>query len=171
MAMRTVYIDFTRSRKPLPLFSWAIQLFEQAPYSHVRLHWRSSWFDWTTFEASGSEVKLIGSVGLANHPVTVVHRYELELNPDQYKKMIQMLRYAGVKYGVKQVIGMALQRVFGLKKNPFGDRYYSMVCSELIAYFFSEVLFLNPGWDTDAIGPRKIKEWLDDHPGLSTKIK
>lgn len=167
---RTVYIDFTRSRARFPLFSWAIQLFEQARYSHVRLHWRSNWFEWTTFEASGSAVRIIGRVGEKHYPVTLVHRYEVTLNDEQFKRMISMLRYAGVRYGVKQILGMALQRLFDLRKNPFGDRHYTMVCSELIAYFLIEVMNVNPIENLDSVGPRQLKEFMDRRPALFRKI-
>jgi hypothetical protein len=169
--MRTVYIDFTRSRKTFPIFSWAVQLFERARYSHVRLHWRSNWFDWSTFEASGSSVKLIGAVGFRNYPVKLVHRYEVKLNDAQYKRMVGMLRYAGVSYGAKQVFGMALQRLFKLKKNPFGDRKYTMVCSELIAYLLLEVMDISLGANLDDVGPRKLKEYMDTRPDVFRKLQ
>jgi len=168
---RTVYIDFTRSRLAFPIFSWAVQLFEWTRYSHVRIHWRSHWFDWTTFEASGSSVKLIGVMGSRNYPVTVVHRYEVELNDVQYKRLISMLRYAGVSYGRWQILGIALQRIFGLKRNPLGDRKYSMVCSELVAYFLLEVMGVALLTDLDAVGPRKLKEYMDTRPDIFKRIR
>jgi hypothetical protein len=138
----------------------------------VRIHWRSHWFAWTTFEASGSAVKIIGEVGAASQPpVKVVHRYQVNITDAEYKKLIGMLRYAGVSYGLKQLVGIGLQRIFNLTKNPFHDHKYSMVCSELVAYFFMEVLGEKLTWDSDSVGPRKIKEWLDTRPDLATKIK
>ena len=168
--MKTIYVDYTSSRKLFPLFSWAVQIFERAPYSHVRIHWRSHWFSWTTFEASGSEVKIIGSVGEKAHPVKVHHRYEVTLTDEEYKRLVGMLRYAGVSYGIRQVIGIALQRLFRLKKNPFGDRKYSMVCSELVAYFLIEVMNIQPGWELDSVGPKKLKEYMDSIPSLFKPI-
>jgi hypothetical protein len=168
--MRTVYIDFTSSRKLFPFFSWAIQLFERTPYSHVRIHWRSSWFSWTTFEASGTEVKIIGAVGEKHHPVKVHHRYEVSLTDDEYKKLIGLLRYAGVSYGIKQAFGILLQRLFNLKKNPYADRKYSMICSELVAYFLMEVMNMTPFWEAESVGPRKIKEYMDAMPAFFKKI-
>lgn len=161
-----VHIEFTRSRVTFPLFSWAVQLFERTRYSHVRISWRSNWFEWTTFEASGSSVKILGLLGNKNYPVTTVHRYTVKLNQDQYKRLIGMLRYAGVSYGLKQVFGIAIQRMFNLKRNPFGTRHYSMICSELVAYFLLEVLRLNVPVDLDSVGPRDIKKLLDAHPNI-----
>lgn len=168
--MKTVYLDFTSSRKMFPIFSWAVQLFERAPYSHVRIHWRSEWFNWTTFEASGTDVKIIGVAGEVHHPVKIHHRYEVKLDEAQYKRLISLLRYAGVSYGVKQVFGIFLQRLFNLKKNPFADRKYSMVCSELVAYFLIEVMHQIPSWELDSVGPRKLKEYMDSLPSVFKKI-
>lgn len=173
--MRTVYLDFTSSRATFPIFNWLIQLVEQVPYSHVRISFRSGWFDHTVIEASGTSVKLIGVLGNKNYPVKLRHRYQVELTDDQYKHMISLLRYAGAKYGLKQAIGIGIQRLFRLRLNPFKDADRSFICSELVGYFLFRVMGLqipdDECPDLESIGPKGIKQWIDTRPDLFKKVK
>jgi hypothetical protein len=160
--MHKVFVEFTRPKdKMFPVFSWAIRLFEKTKYSHVRLRWDSVTGEQLIYEASGSSVKLIGRYANAKHPVDVVHSYEFSLTREQYRKMIGLFRYAGADYGVWQILGIAIAKLCGLKKNPFASGKYSQVCSELVGYFFTEALGMNIGQDLDTATPRDLKEYCD----------
>jgi len=146
-------------------------LFERATYSHVRIKFESGWWSWSVLEAAGSSVRLIGEKASRHYPVKIHHRYAVTLSDDEYKRMLKLLRYAGVKYGTLQAIGIGLQRLFRLSKNPFADGDYSFICSELVAYFLFQVVQLEvpdselPDFET--AGPKAIKNWLDKHPEIA----
>ena len=163
--MRKVHIQFTSPKgKLFPLFSWAIRTFECTPYSHVRIFWLSKRGKPRVYEASGSHVKLIGSHALNRVPVSVLHSYEFNLDDEQFKKMIELLDYSHVDYGIWQIFGIAIARIFKLKRNPLSSGKNAMVCSELVAIFLNYVLDMDiPKEEFDLIGPRGVKELLDRH--------
>lgn len=162
--MREVTIEFTRPKgKLFPLFSWAIRAIERTPYSHVRLTWLSTSGEPLIYEASGASVKLIGRYAADKHEVEVVESYTFYLDSHQYKRLIGLFRFAGVRYGVFQILGIGLAKWFKLAKNPLSKGSRQQVCSELVAYFLQEVLGLpiTPE-EYDLLGPRGIKEKLDE---------
>lgn len=161
--MYKVYIEFTSPKKWFQPFAWFVRQFERTKYSHVRLRWVSTSGEELIYEASGSTVKLIGQYAQPLFPVNIHHTYEFTLDRLQYRELISMFKYASVQYGVLQIIGIALARCFNLKKNPFGDNQYSQVCSELVGYFLRDVLKRDIGKDLDLVGPRGIKEFLDNN--------
>lgn len=163
--MHRVHIDFTRPLgKWFPIFAWGVQLFERTRYSHVRIRWMNSVNSPRIYEASGSRVSLIGKYAAAQMPVKIYHSYTFELDEDQYKDLIKLLDYSHLHYGVWQIVGIAIARIFNLKKNPLSSGKDTLVCSELVALFLNEVIGLNiPKEQFDLIGPRGIKEILDKH--------
>ena len=72
------------------------------------------------------------------------------------------MKYAGLKYGKKQILGIALVSVFNLKKNPFADGMRSQVCSELVGRFLEEVLKIDTKFDLDIAGPKEINLILSE---------
>lgn len=159
-----VDVEFTRpKRKFLPLFSWLVRLVERTPYSHVRITWTSSSGEPLIYEASGASVRLIGRYASKSHEVEVLESYTFNLDATQYKRLIGLFRFAGVRYGTLQIIGIALARWLKLSKNPLSKGSKQQVCSELVAYFLSDVLGLPMREaDYDLVGPRAIKEKLDE---------
>ena len=162
---RAVHIQFTNPKgKLFPIFSWAIRAFECTPYSHVRIFWLSKSGKPRVYEASGSSVKLIGSYAMDQVPVHIHHSYEFNLDDEQFKKMIELLDYAHIDYGIWQIFGIAAARILGLKKNPLSSGKDAMICSELVAIFLDRVVGLDiPKEEFDLIGPRGIKKLLDRH--------
>jgi len=156
-----VHIEFTSPRKWFQPFAWMVRQFERTPYSHVRLRWFSTSGEELIYEASGSSVKLIGAYAKHNFPVRVLHRYTFELSAEQYRTMIALFRFAGVSYGVTQIIGIGLARVLGLKDNPLASGETTQVCSELVGFFIQDVLGYPVG-NLDLIGPKGIKDILDE---------
>lgn len=167
--MHKVYIEFTSPRKWFQPFAWVVRQFERTPYSHVRLRWTSTTGEELIYEASGSSVKLIGRYAQPLFPVKIHHAYEFNLTREQYRKMIALFRYSSVSYGVWQVLGIALAKLFKLKKNPLARGKYTQVCSELVGRFLVDVLGELVGTDLDTATPRDLKEFLDNYPA-ATKI-
>lgn len=165
---RLVTIEFTRSNKKFPVLAWLIQLIEKTKYSHVRMCWLAMKEIPIIYEASGSSLKFIGPEANKSNPVEVVHCYKLNLSNDEYRGLVKLcMRYSNISYGKKQIVGMGLVRMFGLKKNPFADGRKSQVCSEVVGTFLDKVLGWNTGLDLDIAGPKEIQETL--HKRLGTK--
>lgn len=156
-----VQIQFTSPDKWFQPFSWGIRLFEGTKYSHVRLAWKSTSGEDLIYEASGSSVKLIGRYAVDSHKVKIHHTYTLSLTREQYIKMISLFRFASVKYGLLQVLGIAIAKILHLKTNPFDSGKQRQVCSELIGFFLIDVMSLHIEESLDLIGPKGIKEILD----------
>ena len=159
--MRYVNIEFTNPKdKFFPVFSWVIRAFQRTKYSHVRLHWKSSSGIDIVYEASGSEVKVIGEYAAKDNKVNVVKRYKVKVTNEEYRNLIRLFRFSSVKYGKLQVLGIGLAHIFGLKKNPFAQGRGSQVCSELVGLFLEQVKSWDHGLDLDIAGPLEIDKAL-----------
>lgn len=159
--MYSVRIEFTSPKKWFKPFALAVQLFEQTPYSHVRLVWQLPSGQEVIYEASGSQVKLIGENARKYYPVKVLKSFEVPITLDEYLKLNRLLRFSGIKYGSLQILGIALARIFKLKKNPFSDGRRSQVCSELVGVFLEEVLDIDVPEELDLVGPKGIYDLLE----------
>jgi hypothetical protein len=160
--MRTVSIQFTRPANCwFKWFSWVVRLIEWTPYSHVRLKWSASWGDPVVYEASGSDVKFLGKLGLDQRPIKVLAEFNFDLTDQQYRKLLHIcMANAGVNYGVKQILGIGIARLFRLSRNPFSQGRKSQVCSEVVGRFLEEVLEHDTQLDLDLAGPKDIYEYL-----------
>lgn len=156
-------IGFSRPRSNLfPIFSWVIRAFEGTPYSHVYVRWYSSGAEVEiAYEASGTSVKFLGKE-VFDKKILPICEYEVEINSDTYKKLLKFcMTNAGMSYGTKQILGIALVKIFKMSKNPFSDGRKSQVCSELVGNILQDVLGEDLNLDLDIAGPRSIQEFLD----------
>lgn len=70
--------------------------------------------------------------------LNILSKYSDSYNFEIYETIddhwdINMLRpYIGSKYGYFQILGFALSKLFGLKKNPFGQ---GVICSEFVLLY------------------------------------
>ena len=156
--MRKVLIEFTRpANSSLAVFSWLIRKVQNTPYSHVRLRWINTTGRDVIYEASRTEVHFIGELAQPNHKVDILGVFSVELTGEQYRELVDLcMRYAGTKYGIKQILGIALVSLLRLKKNPFSDGTRSQVCSELVGRFLEEVVGLQLKVNLDVAGPKEI---------------
>lgn len=155
-----LYIGFSKPKSCIfPIFSWLVRLIEQTKYSHVYIRWHSIGADVeVAYHASGSMVHFLSKKHF-DTDVEVLEEYEVEIDRSTYKKLLHFcMTNAGTSYGVKQIIGIAVQRLFWLKKNPFSDGKSSQICSELVGYVINDILGKNVSIDYDSDGPRKINE-------------
>jgi len=163
---RLVTIEFTRSKKRLPIFGWIIQMVQRTKYSHVRILWKAMGEIPVIYEASGSSLKFIGPKANESNPVDVIHSYPFNLSNEEYRGLIKLcMMFSNIAYGKKQIVGMGLVYAFGLKKNPFADGRKSQVCSEVVGSFLDKVLGWETGLDLDIAGPREIQETIENHIG------
>ena len=158
---RKITVEFTRPTKFFPVFSWIIRLIEKTEYSHVRLKWVSSTGIEVIYEASGTNIKFKGPLAAKNTAV-VVKSYDLIVDNAGYKRLVFLcMTYAGLEYGLVQLLGILLVKVFRLKKNPLSRGKKSQVCSELVGRFLEEVMGCKTGLDLDTAGVRDIEKVLN----------
>lgn len=158
----TVYIEFTKPEgKILPLFSWVIRLVQGTKYSHVRLRWFNTVGKELIYEASGTSVKLTGDRAAKNLKSKVLKRYSLDLTRDEYRRLISLLEFSGVDYGIWQAVGIGLSNMFGLRENLLSRGRDKQVCSELVEVFLRRVKDWGIRMSADMAGPKEIDKWLE----------
>jgi hypothetical protein len=157
-----IYIEFTRPKSLLKPFSWAIRAIENTKYSHVRIRWINSVGVDIVYEAAGDRVRFLGPLAQEDNKVDVIKSYCLELSRDEYRGLVKVcMENAGVQYGMLQIFGILLVRVFNLKKNPLSQGRKSQVCSEVVGRMLQEVLDIGHELDLDTAGPRDIQLYLE----------
>lgn len=155
-----VYIGFSKPRHWLVPFSWAIRAVERTRYSHVLLAWSSPVTQVPViYEASGSSLRFLYRK-IFDKKNEIIETYKVDVTRAQYRQLVKWcMTNAGVEYGVKQIIGILLQRIFRLKKNPLSEGRKSQVCSELVGAVLEQVFGKELNLNLDIAGPRDIREW------------
>lgn len=167
--MRVISIEFTKPRSKLALGSQLIRLWQRTPYSHVRIRYRNAYDQSIIFEARGNGIRFVGPIAASFQDVIVCKEYTILANEDEFRLLEAIcFQYAGLKYGVLQILGIGLANIFGLSKNPFSDGRYSQVCSELVGTILETVFYMHIGKDLDMAGPKEIDEFLSKarHKGV-----
>lgn len=158
-----IRIGFSKPKNKLfPAGSWLIRLFENTKYSHVFVRWYSVGADTDiVYEAGGTYINFKAGK-IFDKKAETVHEYETIISKEVYKKLLKYcMSNAGVQYGFKQIIGIALVKLFKLKKNPFSDGNKSQVCSELVGNIIENLELGDIDINLDIAGPRDIKEFLE----------
>jgi hypothetical protein len=133
--MKTITIGFSKSKKFMPIGSWLIRLYDQTPYSHVYIKFRSQTIDRTLiYEAVGSGIRFIGAAIWDKHAEEVAS-FDIEIAQCNYVTLLQYcVDNAGTEYGYMQNLGVPLSKLFNLKTNPFQT---GKNCSEVVAEILS----------------------------------
>jgi len=115
------------------------------------------------YHAAEDQVHFLGSKA-ARKKLNIIEEYELDITEEQFK---QIYRYAhkraGTKYAKKQLVGMLLQRVFGLPSNPFADGNKSAVCTEEQGYILTHILGFDLQGDLEVVGIEFMRRWCRDN--------
>lgn len=160
-----IHIDFTRPgpARRFRFVSRIIRWIQGTPYSHVLLRWTSRGTGVECiYEAGGTSVRFMGPLAAAGQ-YEIVRSYKLTITRAEYRELIRVTHhYAGVDYGVKQLIGQGLVHLFRLGRNPFADGRSSFVCSEMVIHILEEVFGLHTGLNPEIDGPREIQKYLDE---------
>lgn len=155
-----IRVGFSKPRSWFAPFAWAIQAVEGTPYSHVYVSSYSAMASSELiYQASGTQVNFMG-LRHFSRVAQVVKEFEFEISERQYREYLAWaIREAGAPYGVKAVLGIAVQRLFNLKKNPFSDRSKSWFCSELVGVVLRDFVGVQiKDEELESAGPRKIFE-------------
>ena len=78
---------------------------------------------------------------------------------------------AGVSYGFKQLVGIALVKLFRLKTNPLSEGRKSQVCSEIVGRFLRMHSNVADKLNLDIASPRDIQLVLDQNNQIYRKVK
>ena len=155
-------IQFTRPKRWFAPLSWLIQLIDKTRYSHVRLVIITRTGRQLHYEAGGTQVNFRGRLWSAQHPVYVINQFNLVLTPTEYEQVIdKCIEYAGLKYGVTQLLGIGIAKCLGLHTNPFTNGPHQQVCSELVLRILEELGRIPRGLlSADLVTPRQLNEEL-----------
>lgn len=171
--MKTVDIVFTKSKKKLPIGSWAIRAWTWKPYSHVACGVTVS--DWGMNYFQSSE----GKVNYEHEPYfnekhEIVRKYTLELTDEAVRQLKKdFYQSSGIVYGTMQNIGILwvdLVKVFTGKTidNPWKK---GKNCSELIYEVVINELYPDvKGYNPDTIKPHHIEDILISKGHPSSKL-
>lgn len=103
--MKKLRIGFSKPKdKLLPIFSWAIRLYEGTPYSHVYIRWQTKWNTWLCYHAASLMIHFLGESSFARH-ITVVEEFEFEVTDEQFDRLMQFCtKYVGEDYALMDVL-------------------------------------------------------------------
>lgn len=164
--MDKLYIGFSKPKNnKFPIFSWAIRLVENTPYSHVYIKWHSDYLERDIiYQASGSSVNFMEGSYFNNKAETL---YEYEINiPNKSSKIAKQkaMDYSNRPYGIKQIFGILIVKIAKLFnkeiKNPFSDGKATWVCSEIVANILIELGY-NINISLDNVTPKDIYNFLE----------
>ena len=167
-----IYIGFSKPKDhKLPILSWLIRAFEGfIGYSHSYIRWYSSKIGLNLcYHASGTQVHFLGSK-LFDKKINIVHEYRTYISEEAYTELLRFcIKNAGVKYGVKQLLGIVWVRVNKLLgkrvKNPYADGDKSRICTEVVGHIIRDVLHHELSEDLDkyleSAGLKELKKLLD----------
>lgn len=160
--MIKIYVGFSVTKRRFAPLSWAIRLMEGTPYSHVYLQWHSIGADSNVvYEAAGSYLRFL-ALPIFKEKNKTVKEFEFQITKEQYKRLLKFcMRQAGTDYGILQLVGIAMVKLFRLNKNPLSRGRRSQVCSEMVGYFLEEVLKQDTRLNLDIAGPRDIYNYLN----------
>lgn len=158
--MRRFTIGFSRPTGFFNPFSWAIRAVERTSYSHVYIRTTAeSISEDLIYQASGTRINFMGIEAFHSHAKTVVE-YEFQISDDSYKAYLKWaVSNCGRPYGLKNIIGILLARIFKLKINPFGDGESRQYCAELAARALNDFIGAKISEsEFELCGPRRIHE-------------
>lgn len=157
MNAHKVYIVFSRPRKRFAWFSWLIRAVEGTKYSHVSLAWVvPNASVKIVVEAGGQKVRFF-NYDLWSARNETVHELPMFVTKKEFAALQRWaLTLVGTDYGVLQLLGIGLVRLFGLRKNPFANGRKSQVCAELVGQFLQDIIKWDITIDLEIAGPKDI---------------
>jgi len=166
-----ITIGFSKSKKNFAPFGWAIQWFQNTPFSHTYLRRNSSSTGEYVYQASGNMVNFMG-INTFLDIAKPVEEFEIEISDETWKPTLKkLIEYAGRPYSVKSIIAIVLAR-FGIRSKYLQDGDYAFICSEIVVEILHEMDFIKKEeWykPTDLVTPKelylKLKELSITKPG------
>jgi hypothetical protein len=160
MVTRTLKFGFSDSKKSFAIFSWAIKIVYGWDCSHTYVEFENKRFPGfpLVYQASKTMTNFMLKNNFLKHN-RVKHEFALEVSQETYDKVLfKCMSLAGEKYGMLQAIGMAVSRIFRLKKNYFSQKN-SFVCSEIVLICLEEMGYRTK-YDLELVSPKDIYYFL-----------
>lgn len=162
--MKKVTILYTQSKLPIPLFSWAVQLFTWNRISHVAIQVQLPGWEPVIYQASQKMTNLM-SMEVFNKRHKVLNTHDLLVPSNLYNNMIhRMSQQLGKPYAMLQNIGIGISIMaswLGIKmKNPWKG---GVNCSELVyTELLQPMLGSECSADPQLVTPEDIKKIVED---------
>lgn len=154
-----ITIGFSKPKAHGMLFSKLIRLFEGTEYSHVFIKMETRYGIDVVYHASGSKVNFM-NYELFTKQAIILDEFSFEIDRDTKDRILNFcFTYVGTDYGIKQIAGMAIARLFKLR-NPFSDGLNTMVCTEVVGHILQVI---TPDFnvnDFDNLGVKDIHMYL-----------
>jgi hypothetical protein len=154
-----IKIGFSRNKKN-KIGSRLIQWWMGTKFSHTFFLYKPDILDnEIVFQAIGSGVNFLAYDNFLDHN-HVVSLYEIDLDNDQYRKLInKFVQCSGNKYGYWQNIGDLVSKIFKLNRNIMVD---GTNCSTLVSKYLKELdpeAFKNLK-DLNLVTPKDVYDYL-----------
>lgn len=154
--MEKIYIGF--STHVGSILSKTIQLAEGSKYSHVYIRKVSKYGEYV-YQASGLQVNFM-NIDIFKEHNTIVEEYEFDLPDDKKDKLLSFfIKYAGAGYEVNslfKILAILLGKRIGLDLKFKGDGNKKFICSELGAFFCTEIIEIKIDGDLDFMTPKML---------------
>lgn len=135
------------------------------PYSHVYIKiWSEKYERNLIYQASHTMVNFMGTE-LFEKENQIVQEFQIEIPDESKAKLMQFaIDSAGTLYGIKSVVGLAIQRIAelcGFKiKNPLADGTETYICCEMVGYILQNFASVNLPHDPNDITPAQIYDFM-----------
>jgi hypothetical protein len=153
-------VGFSRPKSKFALFGQLIMLYNRTPYSHCYIKYTTLTGVPLVSQASKGMLNIM-SVPAFNLHNDVIHEFELPVTPEQLRLIKKnSMEKAGLPYSVKQIFGIVMADIFGLKVNPFDTDRDTFVCSEYLGQILLLLGYELPK-DLSLLTPKDIYEALE----------
>jgi hypothetical protein len=92
----------------------------------------------------------------------VVEEFTIEVSDEAYDNlMYKAIQLVGRPYGVRQIVGIVVAKIFDLDKNPFQTKKDTYICSEWCGIVLKELGYVIPK-DPNLLTPKdvyKVLKW------------
>jgi len=166
-----IKIGFSKPKSLFKPFAWLIRLIEWTPYSHVYVRSFSSLAGCDLiYQASGTQLNFMGLKHFEDNAV-IIREFDFDIEDDNYRKYLGWaIRESGAPYGLLSAIGIGIQKILGLNKNPLSDRDATWFCSELAAKVLSDfVEIVGSPLDFETAGPKDIFNFCKEYSVIEVR--
>lgn len=169
--MRKLTIGFSKPKdKLLPVFSWAIRLYERVPYSHVYIRWQTNVGPSICYHAAHTSLHFL-SDRMFQKSVDTVESFEFNITDEQYTRLLKYcLETCGNQYALWEVFGIALADLFKLSKNPAGSGGDQQYCAELVLRSIGEMNQEKLTYDADRVKLKQVYQFVKEKHAAGATI-
>lgn len=160
-----VEIVFTKSKKKIPIGSWAIRAWTKKSYSHVAVKFTSNYYNSSYYYQASEGLVNYMSEEQFNRKHEIVKIITLPVQENLYHSIKkECFSQAGADYGIAQNLGIVLVDLFNLVGIKIDNPWKKGVnCSELIYIELILPIFGDLGVNPDTVKPHHIEKILNNN--------